>query len=402
MSSTQLDTLYWDPLQHSLNERPYEIYRRLRNEQPVYFNDRYGFYVLSRFDDVYKARLDWKVFSNTHSVQFERLMDPTIPLNFMNDSDPPEHTAVRTVVQREFTPRKAAELETRVKELCRRLLDEAMRRDDFDFVRDFAEPFPFLAICQLLGVDDEYHAQLWQWWEEREALIVAERTTPDLSGSNAVEERIRDFLYEIALARRDAPREDMMTYLIQTRVEDGDGGERELTRREIGEYCRAFFVAGSATTTQLLGWSAILLAANPDQRQHLVDHPDVIPNAIEEILRLEPPAPSGGRWLMSPVELHGTVMPQDSIVMLYTAAASRDERVYDRPDEMDVTRKVRQLAFGHGVHLCLGASLARLEGKVALELLLESAPEFRVDEANSHMRISSGLRGWKSIPMSVR
>lgn len=404
MATTQVGTepLYWDPLNHALNERPYDIYRRLRDEAPVYYNDRYGFYVLSRFDDVFQARLNTKVFSSSHSVQFERLLDPSMPLNFMNDADPPEHTAVRRPVMREFTPGKIQLLEDSVRSTCRRLLDAKVGGGEFDYVRDFAEPFPFLTICEFLGIEEEHQSLVWSWWVEREAQLVKERDTPDLSASVAMENLIRDFLLELSLARREEPKDDMMSYLVTTQVDDGEGGTRGLTESEVAQYCNAFFVAGSATTTQLIGWAAVLLAENPEQRRRLVQDPSLIPNANEEILRLEPPAPSGGRWLFEPVTLHGTLMPKDSVVMLHTAAASRDDREYERPDEMDVTRKVRQLAFGYGVHLCIGAALARLEGKIALEETLSRFPEWSIDTSAAEMRISSGLRGWKSLPFTPK
>jgi cytochrome P450 len=170
---------------------------------------------------------------------------------------------------------------------------------------------------------------------------------------------------------------------------------------EVGEYCRAFFVAGSATTTQMLSWMALILGREPDQRRMLVDDPTVIPNAVEEVLRLEPPSPSGGRWLTRDVELHGDVLPAGSVVMLHTAAASRDDREHERPDDLDVRRKIpRQLAFGTGIHLCLGAALSRLEGRVAFEETLRRFPDWDIDEERSAMRISSGLRGHFHVPFA--
>jgi cytochrome P450 len=392
--------LYWDPLSHELNRSPYNLYQRLRDEQPVYYNEKFGFYVLSRYEDVVQARRDYTTFSSSHSVQFERLLDPKMPLNFMNDMDPPEHSAVRMVVQREFTPKRVQELEAPTRALCADLLDRLRDKSEFDFVTEFAEPFPFLAICQFLGVEKEHHETLWSWWEEREAKLVAERDHPDLSGTTAVEERIGAYLRELAQARRAHPRNDMMSFLVQTEVADGDRGTRRLTQAEIGEYCRIFFVAGSATTTVMLAWAALLLHQNPAQRRRLIDDPSLIPNAIEEIMRLEPPAPSGGRWLLHPVTLHDTLIPKDSIVMLHTAAASRDDRVYEQPDIMDVSRKVRQLAFGYGVHMCIGAALAQLEGRIALQEMLQRFPDWTIDEDTAKMRISSGLRGWKSFRLS--
>src|SRR5258708_14695078 len=291
--SLERPPLYWDPLSHELNRSPYDLYQRLRDEQPVYYNEKFGFYVLSRFDDVLQARRDYTTYSSSHSVQFERLLDPKMPLNFMNDMDPPEHSAVRMVVQREFTPRTIQQLEAPTRALCARLLDRLRDKRDFDFVTEFAEPFPFLAICQFLGVEDEHHETLWRWWEEREAILTAERDHPDLSGSTSLEERIGAYLRELAEARRAQPRDDMMSYLVQVEVPHGDGGTRRLTQAEIGQYCRIFFVAGSATTTVMLASAALLLHQNPAQRRRLIDDPGLIPNAIEEILRIEPPAPPG-------------------------------------------------------------------------------------------------------------
>src|ERR1700722_12386522 len=393
------EPVYWDPLSHKLNEAPAALYRRLRDEEPVYFNDRYGFYALSRFDDVYEARRHPEVFSNSHSVQFERLLDPKMPLNFINDMDPPVHTRVRKVISREFTHNRMARLEDYVRAECAGLLAKIGSDDDFDFVDSVSKPLPFLVICHLLGVDAEYHGQLMAWWDEREALLTAERIKPDLSQSNQIETKIADFLRELAAERIRRPRGDMISYLVGAEMSEPDGATRPLTLDEVGEYCRGFFVAGSATTTQALSWAAVLLARHPEQRQRLVADPSLIPNAFEEILRLEPPSPSGGRWLLQDVVLHDRKIPRDSIVMLMTAAASRDDRVYDRPDELDVERKQgHQLAFGTGIHLCVGAALARLEGRIALEEVLRRYPAWEVDEAAAKMRISSGLRGFFSVP----
>jgi cytochrome P450 len=396
------DPVYWDPMSHALNAAPYDIYRRLRDEAPVYYNDRYGFYALSRFEDVFAARTQPHVFSSSRSVQFERLLDPSIPLNFMNDSDPPGHTVVRKVVVSEFTQKKIKRLEQSIRDQCVTLLDRIQGDEPFDFVDSFAGPFPFRVICELIGVDSSYQPELAQWWEERERLLTQEREQPDLSGSTAVEQRIGRFLTALATERSAAPREDLMSELVRAEIEDA-GGTRLLTLDEVGEYCRAFFIAGSATTTQALSWMMLLLARNPDQRRALVQRRDLIPNAFEETLRLEPPSPSGGRWLFEDVEMHGTVMPKDSVVMLLTAAASRDDRVYEKADEFQIDRKIsRQLAFGTGVHLCLGAALARLEARVAMEEILQRYQDWEVDEGNAVLRISSGLRGFFHLPVRSR
>jgi cytochrome P450 len=393
--------VYWDPLSHELNREPYAIYGRLRDEAPVYYNDRYGFYVLSRFQDVYRARLDPATFSSSHSVHFERLLNPSMPLNFMSDMDPPVHTAVRKVVSRAFTPSQISKLEDRIRAQCVTLLDRLADETEFDYVEQFAKPFPFLVICELLGVDPEDQEQIAIWWDEREALITAERDVPDLGASTAMEAKIRDFLRSLAFQRVSAPRDDMMTFLVDVEVTDPDGTVRRLTEEEVGEYCRAFFIAGSATTTQMLAWMVLLLGRYPDCRRLLVEDPGRIPNAIEESLRYEPPSPSGGRWLLEDVELHGTTIPRDSVVMLLTGAASRDEREYERADAFDVTRKIpQQLAFGSGVHLCLGAALARLEGRIAFEETLARFPDWDIDEERAAMRISSGMRGWNTLPLT--
>jgi cytochrome P450 len=394
--------VYWDPMSHSLNAHPHELWRRLRDEAPVYHNERYGFYALSRFEDVFTARTQPQIFSSSHSVQFERLLDPTMPLNFMNDFDPPDHTVVRKVVVREFTQNKIKRLEDSIRRQCVTLLDAIDPSQPFDFVDDFAGPFPFRVICELIGVDTSYHEQLLSWWIEREVLLTQEREHPDLSGSTAIEEKIGQLLADIASDRIKNPREDLMTELVRAEIDD-NGITRLLTLDEVGQYCRAFFVAGSATTTQALAWLVLLLAQNPDQMRKLVEAPELIANSFEEALRLEPPSPSGGRWLFEDVEMHGVVMPKDSVVMLLTAAASRDDRIYERSDDFIIDRKItRQLAFGTGIHLCLGAALARIEGKIAMEEILRRFSDWEIDEAGGVMRISSGLRGFSKLPFQAR
>jgi len=399
MTDTNTVELYYDPYDSDIDNNPYPVWKRMRGEAPLYYNEKYNFYALSRYDDVYEARLHPEVFSNSHSVQFERLLDPKMPLNFINDMDPPVHTSVRKVIAREFTHKRMAQLEPYVRAECASLLARVQSDDEFDFVDSVSKPLPFLVICHLLGVDADYHGQLMARWDERERLLTAERTKPDLSQSNYIETQIRDFLRELAAQRIRHPRDDMISYLVGSEMSEPAGATRPLTLDEVGEYCRGFFVAGSATTTQALSWAAVLLARHPEQRQQLAADPSLIPNAFEEILRLEPPSPSGGRWLLQDVVLHDRKIPRDSVVMLITAAASRDDRVYERPDQLDIQRKLRhQLAFGTGIHLCIGAALARLEGRVALEEILKRYPAWDVDEAAARMRISSGLRGFFSIP----
>ncbi|HVX22603.1 MAG TPA: cytochrome P450 [Acidimicrobiales bacterium] len=393
------DRPYYDPFSRQINADPYPWFKRLRDEAPLYYNEELGFYALSRFADLQAARLDTATFSNATGVLFERMLDRNQPQTMLLDMDPPQHTALRRVTNRYFTPKAMNQLTQTVRDLCREFLDAQVGSGGFDYVTDFAKPLPMMVTSSLLGLSRAEQDELRPVFDERESALAREHC--DMQQVVALERRIRDRLMAVAEERRAEPRDDLISVLVQGQVDDPATGLRPLTDEEIKAYCLVLYSGGNSTTTLLMSWMAYLLAKHPDQRQKLIDQPELIPNGIEEILRFQPVSHTQGRTTTKSVELYGQTVPARAKFLLLTASACRDERRYDRPDDLDVTREVgNHMAFGWGIHSCIGAHLARLEGRIALEETLKRFPAFEVHETVKDMRISSSMRGYYALPIT--
>lgn len=391
--------LYWDPFDTTIDAYPYEIWRRMRDEAPVYRNDTYDFWALSRYDDVEAAHRDPATFSSAMGTVLEIMGPGMVPTDMMIFLDPPEHGRLRTLVSRAFTPRRIDGLEPHIRDLCAQLLDPHVGGDGFDFVQDFGAPLPSMVISELLGVPDD------QREEVRHAIDDTFHIEPGLGMVNdvALEARIRLWGHISALVedRRVNPRDDMITDLVRAEV-DEDGVTRRLTDDECSGFVNLLISAGTETVARLLGWAAILLDQHPDQRAELAADPRLLPNAVEELLRHEAPSPVQGRWTTREVELHGTTIPKDSKVLLLTGSAGRDERRYPEAERFDIHRTFDQhVSFGYGIHFCIGAALARMEGRIALEEALARFPDWRVDHHAAVRLHTSTVRGWSNVPVSV-
>jgi cytochrome P450 len=357
---------FYDPYLAEHQANAPETYRRLRDEAPVYHHPERGIWAISRFEDVWNATLDLETLS-TEGIEETQTLLPM--LNFM---DPPRHDRLRALVSRAFTFRRVNEMEGRVRGVARELLDALEGRSRCELVRAFAEPLPGRIIAEMIGVPPE----------RRETFLSHTRcmltTDPALTITQSIEEPSKRIYEEFALLldeRRRRPEQDLMSALFAAEIE----GEK-LADAEILGFCYQLIVAGNDTTTSLIGNAAVLFAQHPDQRRLLVREPARIPNAIEEVLRFEPPAQALPRQTRKPLELHGRTIPTDQRVLLVWAAANRDEREFEAPERFDVTRKIgRHLAFGHGVHFCLGASLARMEARIAFEELFARHPEYGLE-----------------------
>jgi len=314
--------------------------------------------------------------------------------------DPPEHTVLRRLVSKAFTPRRVAQLEGEIRSVCAGLLDAQGGREGFDYVADFGARLPATVIAALLGVPPADREEV------RHHIDTLFHLEPGVGMANEVSTQAGLWLYTYIgeqLAERGAhPRDDMFTDLVQAELTDSDGVTRRLTPLEGIEFGLLIVSAGTETVARLLGWAGFLLAEHPDQRARLAADPALIPNAVEELLRYESPSPVQGRWLTEEVELHGQVIPADSKVLLLTGSAGRDERVYPDADRFDIERTFRlHVAFGYGVHFCLGAALARMEGKIALEETLARHPNWTVDTENAVLLHTSTVRGYKYLPIRV-
>jgi cytochrome P450 len=394
-----MPAVYYDPYDYEIDADPHAAWRRLRDEAPLYRNDRYDFWALSRFQDVYDASVDWRTFSSARGTVLE-LMDKLPEPRSMIFQDPPEHEALRKLVSRAFSPRRIAELEARVRELVLGYLDPLVGSGGFDFVADFGARLPAMVIGSMLGVPREDQERIRLWTDE---VLHRDPGETDVSPRmKAVQRELWGYFWTYIQDRRRAPRDDMMTDLLEAEIASDDGGRRRLTDPEVLTFIALLSGAGNETVARLLGWAGFLLARNPGERAKLVADAARIPNAVEELLRYEAPSPVQARSLTRDVELHGTVVPAGSRILLVTGSAGRDEREFDAPDDFRVERRIeRHVSFGYGIHFCLGASLARMEGRIALEETLRRFPEWTIDEDAAEMVHTSTVRGWAKLPVRV-
>jgi cytochrome P450 len=398
-----MTTLVYDPYDYAIDANPHPVWARLREEAPVYYNERLDFYALSRFDDVLRAHLDPETFSSAHSTVLEMMREE--PDEFMKDfmifMDPPVHTRYRKLVSRAFTPRHISALEPRVRALTGRFLDEFVGAGGFDYVADFGARLPVMVISALLGAPEEDEAQLREWTDASLHIEEGSETMGVLN--EEIRRSIHNYWQSLFDDRRKQPRDDIMSELMAADLEVGDGSTRHLSDEELHAFIGLLSGAGNETVARFLGWAITGLDEFPDQRARLVADPELIPNAVEEILRWEAPSAIQGRWTLTDVEVQDTVIPAGSKVALLTGAANRDPRVFDDPDTIDVGRTInRHVTFGYGIHFCLGASLARLEGRIALEETLKRFPTWQVDRDRCEMVHTSTVRGYARTPITTR
>ena len=372
MTDTATSALYYDPYDTEINADPYPTFARLRDEAPVYFNDRYGFWALARHADVEQAFVDWQTFASCRGDILEIIQSGMeLPPGVVMFEDPPEHTMHRGLMSRVFTPRRMAELEQDVRGFCVGCLDPLVGVDRFDIVAELGSAMPMRVIGMLLGIPESDQAAVR---DRQDANLRTERGRPMRLKQDEIAngEMFADYIDW----RADHPSDDLMTALLTAEFEDGNGTKRSLTRAEVLTYTQVLAGAGNETTGRLIGWLAKVLADHPDQRRDLVADRTLIPAAIDETLRFEPTGPHIARYVARDVEYYGTSIPAGSAVLLLVGAANRDERRFARAEQYDVHRTDGQhLTFGYGLHFCLGASLARLEGRVALDELLARWPD---------------------------
>ena len=396
-------TLVYDPWDAVIDADPHPVWKRLRDEAPLYYNEEHDFYALSRFADVYAASLDWQTYSSARGTVLETIKTgpPTDPhddlaADLMIFMDPPRHEEFRRLVSRAFTPRRVAALEGRARALCAQFLDPLQGIPRFDFVEEFAAKIPSMLIGALLGVPEADQDQLRIWGD------TMMRFEPDgISAEKAHAYRSIDaYMGAMIHDRRERPRDDMISDLLGAEITREDGSTRRLETSEVLAFFSLLQLAGSETTARLLGWAAVLLTRHPDERAKLLADRALIPNAVEELLRYEPPSPIQSRYVTRAADWHGSTVPADSKIALLTGSAGRDEREYPDADRFDVSRAFdRHVSFGYGIHFCLGASLARLEGKIALEETLDRFPVW--DVVDVEMVYTSTVRGPAHVIVEV-
>jgi cytochrome P450 len=399
MTVSATGVVHFDPYDAELNADPYPMFARLREEAPLYYNEQHDFHALSRFDDVSRALVDHETFSSARGAILELIKaNIDIPKGLVIFEDPPIHDIHRKLLARMFTPRKISELEPKIREFCAQSLDPLTGSGRFDFVADLGAQMPMKVIGMLLGIPEH----------DQEA--VRDRGNDQLRTEagkpmKAAERGIVSGEHFAAYIdwRAEHPSDDIMTELLNVEFEDETGAMRRLTREELLVYLNVVAGAGNETTTRLIGWAGKVLAEHPDQRRDLVEKPVLIPQAIEELLRFEPPAPHVARHVTRDVECYGQTVPEGSVMMMLIGAACRDHRQFPPDgDVFDIHRQPRQhLAFSVGTHFCLGSALARLEGRIALEEILRRFPEWDVDLERARLSPTSTVRGWETMPALV-
>jgi cytochrome P450 len=401
MSTTTTAPVEFDPFSDEYFNDPTEVYRRLRDEAPVYYSEKYGFYALSRFADVVAAHRDWKGFSSAHGVELSSLSkDPEIIKSFRSIimMDPPEHDRLRALVSRVFTPRAVTRLEPMIREVIVSFIEPLEDRDEFDAVADLSAPFPVEIISRMLGVPEDMRQQIRHWVD-----LSLHREPGELEPTPEGMEAIiaqGAYFYELAGEKRRNPADDMLSRLTQVTVDRGDGTETGLDDQEIAGFATLLGGAGAETVTKLIGNAVVLFSRHADQWQKVLDDPDKIPGAVEEILRYLPPSQYQGRFSHEERTFEGGTIPPGYPVLLITGAATRDPRHFERADEFDIERQPSvAIGLGHGVHSCLGAALARMESRVAIEEISRRWRRLEVDESGLRRVHMSNVAGYKNVPV---
>jgi cytochrome P450 len=390
-----------------LRENPYPFYAELRKTTPVCRVEPFGFYAISRYDDVVNALKNHRVFS---SMDVSKAF-PVIPgAEFLSTGgsllteDPPRHTELRKVVNRSFTPQAMRAWEPRIYEIVAELTQDILSKaSDFDFIRDFATPLPVTVICELLGVDRERREDFKRWSDDvvtsRSALLIKDekKRQERFSEIAASSREMNEYFLEIVQRRRVKPGQDLVSLLL-----DASDNEVDIEVDELLRLCRLLLIAGNETTTNLLGNTVLALLKNPGELKKVEADASLVHNLVEEALRYDGPVLNLTRRVTEDVEVSGVVIPKGSFVLPLCGSANHDEKKFPDPEKFDVTRNASgHVAFGYGIHFCVGAPLARIEARFALQSLFEKATNFQLTNRPVEWLDSFGIRGLKNLGLSL-
>lgn len=384
------ETIEYSPFSPEVQADPYPVYRQLRDHAPLYRSSQHGFWALSRYDDVVAVSRDWETFSSSFGVDIDDTGGEFGEGNFLEE-DPPLHDLLRAIVRNDFIPKDLrAALEPFVRQEVERIVADLKTRPAVDFARELAWELPIRVVSRLMGFPDEDRDRLRQW-EETFALRIPtlDHLPPFASRAGAA---LRSYFADVIARRRAQPADDLVTKIAAAKLDGAPIGDSALGMVFI------LFVAAIETTASLITQSLRLLAEHPDQRDWLAQNIAAAPQAVEEVLRYEAPVQNIMRITLSDAELLGEPLPKGSTVLLLTGSANRDERRFPDADVFDISRDPkRHLAFGEGIHHCIGAPLARLEGQVVLETVLAELPDYRL--VGTPTRLPNNIvRGYLSMP----
>ena len=394
MTGANTVDLYYDPFDFDIDDDPYPTWKRMRDEAPLYYNEKYNFYALSRYEDVARELPNWATYRSGRGTTMDIIMSGLeVPPGVILFEDPPLHDLHRRVLSRVFTPRRMEAIEPLARRYCERALDQLVGSSRFDFIADLGAQIPMRTIGYLLGIPEEGQQAVRD--NTNQAIGLKDSSGYAVS-ENAFENSYQLFADYIEW-RAEQPSDDLMTQLLNAEVED-EGEIRRLTRTEVLMYTSMVAGAGNETTTRLIGFIGALLSDHPDQRRELVADPGLIPGAIEEVLRYESPSPVQARYVAHDVKCWDQAIPEGSIMLLLNGSANRDERHFPDGERFDIHRRGAHLSFGQGLHFCLGSALARMQARVATEELLKRWPDWEVDYSNAEMAHTSSVRGWGKLP----
>jgi len=397
MTGASAVALYYDPFDLDIDDNPYPVWKRMREEAPLYYNERHNFYALSRYEDVARELPNWETYRSGRGTTSDILFSNIeVPPGILLFEDPPLHDLHRRLLSGVFTPRRMLAVESLVRGFCERALDPLIGAGGFDFIAHLGAMMPMRTIGYLLGIPEQDQEAIR---DANVALIeTAEGSTPGEAKPNLFEEAMIQFASYIEW-RAANPSDDLMTDLLRAEIEEADGTRRPLSHTEVLAYTAMIAGAGNETTARLIGFMAQLLSDRPEQRRELVADPSLIPGAVEETLRYEPPSPVQARYVARDASHYGHIVPEGSFMLLLNGSANRDDRRFVDPDRFDIHRRDSHLSFGHGLHFCLGSALARMEARVAFEEVLKRWPDWEVDYANAQRAHTSSVRGWARLPV---
>jgi cytochrome P450 len=398
VTATNTTDAYYDPYDIGINADPYPVYRRLREEAPLYYNEPHDFFAVSRFEDVERGLADRETFISGRGAILELIRAGIeMPPGVLIFEDPPVHTVHRSLLARVFTPKKMNALEPEIRAFCAESLDPLVGSDRFDFVADLGAQMPMKVIGMLLGIPESDQAAI------RDHADSQLRTEAGKPMKYSQEQFVTGEIFADYIEwRAEHPSDDLMTEMLNAEFEDETGTTRRLGRDEILTYINVVAGAGNETTTRLIGWAGKVLGDHPEPRRELAADLSLVPGAIEELLRYEPPAPHVARYVAHDVDLYDTTVAAGNVMLFLVGSANRDDRRFEDGDSFDIHRPIKpHITFGYGIHFCLGAALARLEGRIALEEVLKRFPDWEVDTEHAKLSPTSTVRGWETLPTSI-